>query len=222
VLVVDDDPKIAGLVRLYLERAGFEVTVAGDGLGALRVMREVDPALIVLDLMLPGADGNTVARIAREETGVPIVILSALGSTRDRVIGLESGADDYVAKPFDPSELVARVRSVLRRARPAQGAATMQHGELTLDIEMRQVTLAGRAVELSPAEFEILAALLDAGGRVVTRDQLVNRLHPQGEGIDDRSIDVYVGRLRVKLADSAAEPRFVVTVRGVGYRLARG
>ncbi len=98
----------------------------------------------------------------------------------------------------------------------------MQHGELMLDIEMRQVTLAGRAVELSPVEFEILAALLDAGGRVVTRDQLVNRLHPQGEGIDDRSIDVYIGRLRVKLADSAAEPRFVVTVRGVGYRLARG
>src|SRR5690348_1154920 len=112
VLVVEDDPKIAGLVRLYLERAGFDVAVAGDGLGALRLMREVDPALIVLDLMLPGADGNTVARIAREETGVPIVILSALGTTRDRVIGLESGADDYVAKPFDPSELVARVRSV--------------------------------------------------------------------------------------------------------------
>jgi DNA-binding response OmpR family regulator len=220
VLIVDDDPKIAGLVRLYLERAGFEVTIAADGLGALRLMREIEPALIVLDLMLPGVDGNTVARIAREEAGVPIVMLTALGSTRDRVSGLEAGADDYVAKPFDPSELVARVRSVLRRTRPSQLAAPLRHGELTFDYGGRQVSLAGRAVELSPVEFEILAALLAAGGRVVTRDQLINRLHPQGEGIDDRSIDVYVGRLRAKLADRSAGRRFVVTVRGVGYRLA--
>jgi len=222
VLVVDDDPKIAGLVRLYLERAGFEVAIASDGLGALRLMREIGPALIVLDLMLPGVDGNSVARIAREEAGVPIIMLSALGSTRDRVSGLEAGADDYVAKPFDPSELVARVRSVLRRARPAQPGAPMRHGELMFDLEGHRVALAGRVVELSPVEFEILAALLGAGGRVVTRDQLINRLHPHGEGIDNRSIDVYVGRLRVKLGDSSAQPRFVVTVRGLGYRLAPG
>ncbi len=220
VLVVDDDPKIAGLVRLYLERAGFEVAVAADGLGALRLMRETEPALIVLDVMLPGVSGNTVARIAREEAGIPIVMLSALGSTRDRVTGLEAGADDYVAKPFAPSELVARVRSVLRRARPARAGAALRHGELVFDLEGHRVALAGRAVELSPAEFEILAALLVAGGRVVTRDQLVNRLHPHGEGIDNRSIDVYVGRLRVKLGDSSARPRLVLTVRGFGYRLA--
>jgi DNA-binding response OmpR family regulator len=220
VLVVDDDPKIASLVRLYLERAGFEVAVAADGLGALRLMRELEPALIVLDLMLPGVDGNTVARIAREESQIPIVVLSALGSTRDRVSGLESGADDYVAKPFAPSELVARVRTVLRRARPAQPAAPLRHGQLMLDLEGHRVELAGLAVELSPAEFEILAALLEAGGRVVTREQLINRLHPHGDGIDDRSIDVYVGRLRARLGDSSARQRFVVTVRGIGYRLA--
>jgi len=219
VLVVDDDTKIAGLVRIYLERAGFEVAVAGDGLSALRLMREIEPALIVLDLMLPGVDGNTVARIAREEASIPIVMLTALGSTRDRVIGLEGGADDYVAKPFAPSELVARVRSVLRRARPVQPATAMRHGELMLDRERHQVKLAGRSVELSPAEFEIMAALLEAGGRVVSRDQLINRLHPHGEEIDDRSIDVYIGRLRVRLGESSARPRFVVTVRGVGYRL---
>ncbi len=219
MLVVDDDPKIAGLVRMYLERAGFEVAVAADGLGALRLMRELEPALIVLDLMLPGVDGNTVARIAREEAGVPIVMLSALGSTRDRVSGLESGADDYVAKPFDPAELVARVRSVLRRARPVQPAAPLRHGDLTFDLDEHLVALAGRAVNLSPAEFEILAALLTARGRVVTRDHLLNRLHPHGEAIGDRSIDVYVGRLRAKLGDSPTRPRFVVTVRGVGYRL---
>jgi DNA-binding response OmpR family regulator len=222
VLVVDDDPKIADLVRMYLERAGFEVAVAADGLGALRLMREIAPALIVLDLMLPGVDGNTVARIAREEAGVPIVMLTALGSTRDRVSGLEAGADDYMAKPFAPSELVARVRSVLRRATQAQPAAALRHGHLMLDVEQHRVELAGRSVELSPAEFEILAALLEAGGRVVTRDQLINRLHPRGEGIDDRSIDVYIGRLRVRLGDSSARPRFVLTVRGVGYRMGGG
>ncbi len=220
VLVVDDDPKIAGLVRMYLERAGFEVAVAADGLCALRLMREMAPALIVLDLMLPGVDGNIVARIAREEAGVPIVMLTALSSTRDRVSGLEAGADDYVAKPFAPSELVARVRSVLRRARSAPPAAPLRHGELMFDLEGHRVALAGREVDLSPAEFEILAALLAARGRVVTRDQLIDRLHPHGEGIDDRSIDVYVGRLRAKLGDSRVRPRFVITVRGVGYRLA--
>ena len=175
---------------------------------------------MVLDLMLPGVDGHTVARIAREEAGIPIVMLSALGSTRDRVSGLEAGADDYVAKPFAPSELVARVRSVLRRARPAQPAAPLQRGDLLLDLGGHRAAVGGRSLELSPAEFEILAALLKAGGRVVTRDQLINRLHPHGEGIDNRSIDVYVGRLRTKLGDSSARPRFVATVRGVGYRLA--
>jgi DNA-binding response OmpR family regulator len=219
VLVVDDDVKIAGLVQIYLERAGYAVAVANDGLAALRLMRECEPALIVLDLMLPGMDGNSVARIAREETGIPIVMLSALGSTRNRISGLEAGADDYLGKPFAPAELVARVRSVLRRARPAQVTGALHHGDLVCDPKRRSVEVAGQPVELSPAEFEILSALLDADGRVVTRDQLVERLHPRGEGIDSRSIDVYVGRLRAKLGDSLDRPRYVATARGVGYRL---
>lgn len=222
VLVVEDDAKIAALVRLYLERAGFAVAIASDGLGGLRLMRELSPALIVLDLMLPGVDGHTVARIAREEAGIPIVMLTALGSLRHRVSGLEAGADDYLAKPFAPPELVARVRSVLRRAKPAFKPGLLHRGELTLDPGDRRVEVEGQVVELSPAEFEILASLFDAEGRVLTRDQLVDRLHPVGEGIDRRSIDVYVRRLRVKLGDDTAKPRFVVTVRAVGYRLGAG
>lgn len=222
VLVVDDDPKIATLVRLYLERAGFEVATAADGLSALRMMREREPALIVLDLMLPGLEGTAVARIAREEAGTPVVMLTALGATRHRVNGLEAGADDYVAKPFEPSELVARVRAVLRRTRPAQSTARWHHGELTFDAESRQVEVAGRPVDLSPAEFEVLAALLEARGRVVTRGQLIDRVRPDGNGIDDRSIDVYVSRLRVKLGDEPGRQRFVVTARGAGYRLGTG
>jgi DNA-binding response OmpR family regulator len=222
VLVVDDDPKIATLVRLYLERAGFEVAIAADGLSALRMMRERQPALIVLDLMLPGLEGNAVARIAREEAGPPIVMLTALGATRHRVSGLEAGADDYVAKPFEPSELVARIRAVLRRTRPARATEPRHHGELTFDPGNHRVEVAGRPVDLSPAEFEVLAALMEAEGRVVTRGQLIDRVHPDGEGIDDRSIDVYVSRLRVKLGDRPGRQRFVVTARGVGYRLGDG
>jgi two-component system response regulator MtrA len=222
VLVVDDDPKIATLVQLYLERAGFEVAIAGDGLTALRMMREREPALIVLDLMLPGLEGSAVARIAREEAGTPIVMLTALGATRHRVSGLEAGADDYVAKPFEPSELVARVRAVLRRTRPTRATAPRHHGELMFDAESHRVEVAGRPVDLSPIEFEILAALLEAGDRVVTRGQLIDRVRPDGKGIDDRSIDVYVSRLRVKLGDKPGQQRFVVTARGAGYRLGAG
>lgn len=219
VLVVDDDPKIAALVKLYLERGGFDVAVAADGLAALRLLREREPALIVLDVMLPGVDGMTVARIAREEVGLPIVMLSALGSTSHRVSGLEAGADDYVAKPFAPSELVARVRSVLRRSKPARSGVSFRHGELFVDADGHRAELAGKSLDLSPAELEILTALMEARGRVVTRSQLVERLHPGGEEIGDRSIDVYVRRLRVKLGESTTRPRFVVTARGFGYRL---
>jgi two-component system alkaline phosphatase synthesis response regulator PhoP len=222
VLVVDDDPKIAQLVGLYLERAGFATAIAEDGLTALRLIREREPALIVLDVMLPDLDGQSVARVVREEAGIPILMLSALGSTQHRVNGLEAGADDYLAKPFAPSELIARVRSVLRRARPARPSNPLRRGDLMLDLGQRRAELAGETLDLTAAEFEILAALLEADGRVLTRDQLIDRLRPYGGEIQDRSVDVYVGRLRAKLGEQGGRPRFVVTVRGAGYRLGAG
>jgi DNA-binding response OmpR family regulator len=222
VLVVDDDPKIAQLVALYLQRAGFETAIAADGLTALRLMREREPVLIVLDVMLPDLNGHAVAQVAREEGAIPILMLSALGSTQHRVNGLEAGADDYLPKPFAPSELVARVRSVLRRARPARPTTPLRRGELVLDLEARTAELGGESMDLSAAEFEILSALLEAEGRVLSRDQLIDRLRPYGGEIQDRSVDVYIGRLRAKLGERADRPRFVVTVRGAGYRLGAG
>lgn len=222
ILVVDDDPKIAVLVELYLTRAGYRVAVAGDGRAAVRLLRESEPALVVLDLMLPELDGRAVARVAREEAHIPIVMLSALSSIADRVSGLEAGADDYVAKPFAPSELVARVRSVLRRARPPAPSGGLRRGRLALDLDRHRVEVAGLGVELSAVEFELLASLVIAQGRVLTRDQLVDRLHPHGDGIQGRSIDVYIKRLRAKLGDDPTEPRFVETVRAVGYRAGTG
>ena len=161
-------------------------------------------------------------RRIRSFSDVPIIVLSVRDRQADKVAALDAGADDYVAKPFAPSELVARVRSVLRRAMPARQSARLQRGDLVLDPAVHTAKLGGRPVELSPAEFEILTALFEAGGRVVTREQLIDRLHPHGEGIDSRSIDVYVRRLRLKLSDSPSHARFVVTARGVGYRLGTG
>ena len=219
VLVVDDDRKIASLVELYLVRAGYRVAIAGDGREAVRMLREGDPALVVLDLMLPELDGMAVARVAREETRIPIVMLSALGSIRDRITGLERGADDYVAKPFAPAELVARVRSVLRRSRGATPPEVLRKGRLQIDLERRQVKVSGIEIDLSASEFELLAALAEADGRVLTRRQLVERLRPLGDDIQERSIDVYLARLRTKLGDDSVTSTFVVTSRGVGYRL---
>lgn len=219
VLVVDDDLKIASLVELYLVRAGYRVAVANDGREAVRMLRELDPALVVLDLMLPELDGMAVARVAREETRIPIVMLSALGSIRDRITGLERGADDYMAKPFAPDELVARVRSVLRRSRSGTPSGVLRKGRLMVDLERRRVEVSGVEIELSASEFELLAALARADGRVLTRRQLVERLRPLGDEIQERSIDVYLARLRTKLGDDPARAGFVVTSRGVGYRL---
>ena len=222
VLVVDDDPKIARLVEAYLLRAGYRTAVAEDGRTALRMIRELSPALVVLDLMLPELSGREVARIAREESDVSIIMVTALGSTNQRITGLEGGADDYVAKPFAPSELVARVGSVLRRTRPLRAAHPVRHADLMLDPARRHARVGDRELQLTGTEFDLLHALVQARGRVLTRDLLIAevlRIHPD-LGIQDRSIDVYVRRLRSKLGDDARHPRYVCTVRGVGYRLA--
>jgi len=219
--VVEDDPKIAGLVEAYLQRAGYQTAVAGDGRTAVRMIRELAPALVVLDLMLPELDGREVARTAREESDVSIIMVTALGATRHRVSGLEAGADDYLAKPFAPSELVARVRSVLRRTRPLRGDQVLRHGDLVLDPGRRTVRHGERELELTAAEFDLLYALVHGRGRVLSRQVLTEAVlrSPSDEGIQERSIDVYVRRLRAKLGDDARRPRYVRTVRSIGYRL---
>ena len=228
ILVVDDDAKIVRLVRTYLERDGFAVVTAADGPAALDAIERHRPALVVLDLMLPGLDGRAVVRAVRgddEAAGTPILIVSARGSTLDRIAGLEDGADDYLPKPFSPAELVLRVKSILRRsAPPATDAASrppLTLADLTIDHDRYEVTRAGRPIPLTRVEFRLLTSLIEAGGRVLTRDQLLDAVYGQdGADVLDRTVDVHIGRLRDKLGDDADDPRYVATVRGVGYRAA--
>ena len=225
ILVVDDDPKIVALVRAYLERERFRVVTAGDGRAALRAIEEHAPRLVVLDLMLPEVDGLAVIRRTRAMGDIPILVLSARGSTGDRIQGLSEGADDYLPKPFSPAELVARVRTILRRTErdALDGGADVRYrtGDLEVDLARHAVRIAGRDVVLSILELRLLVALLAADGRILSRDQLLDAIHGVGEAdVTDRAIDVYVKRLREKLGDDPAAPRFVATVRGAGYRAA--
>jgi len=225
ILVVDDDPKIVALVRAYLERERFRVVTAGDGRAALRAIEEHAPRLVVLDLMLPEVDGLAVIRRTRAMGDIPILVLSARGSTGDRIQGLSEGADDYLPKPFSPAELVARVRTILRRTErdALDGGADVRYrtGDLEVDLARHAVRIAGREVVLSILELRLLVALLAADGRILSRDQLLDAIHGVGEAdVTDRAIDVYVKRLREKLGDDPAAPRFVATVRGAGYRAA--
>src|SRR5881227_623432 len=223
VLVVDDDPKIVTLVRTYLEREGFPVVTAGDGRAALAAVAQAQPRLIVLDLMLPEIDGLALMRIVRERSRVPIVMLSARGSTADRVYGIHEGADDYLVKPFSPAELVVRVKAVLRRtersAERAKGRGTLQHGDLAIDLDRLEVRRDRRLISLTAAEFRLLTALIQAEGRVLSRQALLDALYGpvQGDALE-RTIDVHVGRLRDKLGEDIDRPRYIATVRGAGYR----
>ena len=220
VLVVDDDPKILGLVRTYLRREGLGVVTAGDGSVALDEIRRSRPQLVVLDLMLPGLDGMSVLRQLRQESDVPVLVLSARGSTPERVYGITEGADDYLVKPFSPAELIARVKAILRRTRPNDGGdAILHHADLTIDLGRRQVWMGGREVSLTSTEFRLLAALVGARGRVLSRQQLQDAMYEDtNAGALDRTIDVHIGRLRAKLGDDPARPHYVATVRGGGYR----
>ena len=230
ILVVDDDAKIVRLVRMYLEREGFRVIEATDGRRALAAIADEMPALVILDLMLPEVDGMAVIRAVRRTDSTPIIVLSARGTTGDRIAGLSAGADDYLPKPFSPAELVLRVKRVLdRTAEPASGApgpagpgrAPLRHGDLVLDPERHETTIGGRPVALTVAEFRLLMALLQADGRVLSRDQLLDAVYGQDEAdVLDRTIDVHIGRLRDKLGDDADRPRYIATVRGIGYRAA--
>jgi two-component system alkaline phosphatase synthesis response regulator PhoP len=228
ILVVDDDAKIVRLVRTYLERDGFMVVTAADGPAALDAIERHRPALVVLDLMLPELDGRAVIRAVRrddEAAATPILILSARGSTIDRIAGLEDGADDYLPKPFSPAELVLRVKSILRRTGQGgsdrSGQAPLRLADLVIDLDRYEVTRDGIPIALTRVEFKLLATLIEAGGRVLTRDQLLDAVWGQDQAdVLDRTVDVHVGRLRDRLGDDADAPRYVVTVRGIGYRAA--
>ena len=221
ILVVEDEPQIAALVRDYLEHAGFAVLAAADGGSALTAARQRRPDAVVLDLGLPVVDGLDVVRALRRDSTVPIVILTARGDESDRVAGLELGADDYVVKPFSPKELVARIRAVLRRVEAAaQPAEQLLAGELEVDLARRRVTVAGRPVQLTPTEFELLAALAREPGRVLTRGQLLDAVHGFSLESYERAIDGHVKNLRRKIEPDPGAPRYVRTVHGVGYALA--
>jgi two-component system alkaline phosphatase synthesis response regulator PhoP len=220
ILVVDDEAKIVKLARDYLERNGFRVDSAGDGATALAAARRDRPDLIVLDLNLPGMDGLDVCRALRRESNVPIIMLTARVEEMDRLIGLELGADDYISKPFSPRELVARVRAVLRRVQSSDAPdLVLRAGDLEIDEAGRQVTRGGAAVELTRIEFNLLAILARHAGQVLSREQLMDRLYGVSHDGYDRSIDAHVKNLRRKLEPDTSEPRYIVTVYGIGYKL---
>ena len=229
ILVVDDDAKIVRLVRTYLERDGYRVVTAADGPGALDAIERHRPALVVLDLMLPELDGRAVIRAVRRDdqaAATPILVLSARGTTIDRIAGLEDGADDYLPKPFSPAELVVRVKAILRRAGPtdatvAAAGRSIAHNDLVLDPARHEVRIAGAPVALTHVEFRLLQTLLEADGRVLSRDQLLDAVYGADQSeVLDRTIDVHIRRLRDKLGDDPDAPRYVATVRGAGYRSA--
>lgn len=220
ILVVEDDAKAAGLIRLYLEHAGFAVETAGDGRAALeRALREPEPRLIVLDVMLPHVDGFEVCRRLRAESDVPIILVTARVEEDDRLAGLDLGADDYVSKPFSPRELVARVRAVLRRSPDAEPAGpAIERGGVRLDPSAHRAEVRGATVDLTPREFRLLHTLMRSPGRAFTRQELVERaLGRDFEGLD-RTIDAHVKNLRRKLESDGTDASVIETVAGVGYR----
>jgi DNA-binding response OmpR family regulator len=224
ILVVDDDPTVSDVVRRYLERAGYDVRLAGDGTTALSSFARDRPDLVVLDLMLPGIDGLEVCRRLRTSAdGVPIVMLTALGEESDRVLGLQLGADDYVTKPFSPRELVLRVQSVLRRsvARPAPVPETLADGGLELDVPRRIARLDGAELALTVREFDLLAFLMRNPGRAFRRGELLEAVWGWTFG-DQSTVTVHVRRLREKIERDPASPRRILTVWGVGYRYELG
>ena len=221
VLVVDDDPTVSDVVRRYLERAEYEVTLAADGQGALDAVRASRPDLVVLDLMLPGIDGLEVCRrLRRDDPNLPVVMLTALGDEADRVVGLSLGADDYVTKPFSPRELVARVRTVLRRGAAAneRPEERVRFGEVEIDAAAREVRKRGSALKLTAREFDLLWFLARHPRRAFSRVQLMSSVWGYEPAFDSGTITVHVRRLREKLEDDPARPRHLETVWGVGYR----
>jgi len=221
VLIVEDEPKITEVLKLYLERDGFQVAEAFDGTAALDVFHRHQPDLVILDLNLPGVDGLEVCRRLRKESAVPIIMLTARDEEADKLIGLELGADDYITKPFSPREVVARVRAVLRRAAPSQPAqGPLRSGDLTVDTVRHEARRGDRLLDLTPTEFRLLEVLMRSPGRAFTRLQLLDLV--QGEAFEgyERTIDAHIKNLRQKIEPDPQHPTHVLTVYGVGYKFA--
>ncbi len=217
ILVIDDDAALAEMLTIVLRGEGFDASVVGDGARALGAVRDFKPDLILLDLMLPGMNGIDVCRAVRTESGVPIVMLTAKTDTVDVVLGLESGADDYVMKPFKPKELLARVRARLRRIE-AEPAEVLSIGEVHIDVPAHQVSRSGTAVSLTPLEFDLLVALARKPRQVFTREVLLEQVWGYRHAADTRLVNVHVQRLRAKVEVDPEHPEVVLTVRGVGYK----
>ncbi len=221
LLIIDDDVALNELLHEYLERFGHRLAAATTATDGIRLLRRDRPDLLILDVMLPDADGMELCRAIRRESDIPIVMLTARGDVPDRVLGLEFGADDYVPKPFEPRELVARVETLMRRSRQPV-TPRLVSGDLTLDSETRRVELAGAEVDLTNMEFELLRVLMESRGRVLTRDAVLQALRGIDADVYDRSVDMLVSRLRRKLDDDSRSPRWVKTIRGTGYQFVGG
>ena len=218
ILIVEDEDTIREVVRRYLEREGFQVREAADGYAALDILAQEEPDLIVMDLMLPGIDGLTLTRQLRQRSRVPVIMLTARGETSDRIRGLDSGADDYLPKPFSPRELVSRIQAILRRGAPA-AAARVRFGSVELDLSSRTVTVEAQSAKLTAKEFDLLWFLANHPGQVFTRERLIDNVWGEDFAGDPSTVTVHIRHLREKIEPDPAEPRYLITVWGVGYRL---
>jgi two-component system alkaline phosphatase synthesis response regulator PhoP len=222
ILVVDDEPQIVSIVKAYLEKAGYPVVTAKDGPGAVSAFQREKPGLMILDLNLPGMDGLDVCRVIRRESNIPILMLTARVEEADRLVGLELGADDYVVKPFSPREVVARVRTILRRASDAPvKPAVIRVADLVIDLEQHRVERGGAAIELTPTEFDILVTLARQPKRVLSRLQIMEQAQGSAYEGYERTIDAHIKNLRAKIEPDPRNPQYIETVFGIGYRFAR-
>jgi DNA-binding response OmpR family regulator len=221
ILLIEDDTRLAGMVSEYLGKAGFQVIHAENGKRGLALHGREAVDAVILDLMLPDADGLEVCRLMRARSEGPILMLTARGDPMDRVVGLEMGADDYLPKPFEPRELLARLRAILRRSRTTSKADVLRYGRLEIDRAAREVRLEGASCPLTSYQFALVLALAEHAGRVMSRDQIMD--HLKGETIEafDRSIDVHISRIRAAIEDDPKRPRRIITVRGAGYVFAK-